>query len=105
MSKTTNEPELPFVSAEVARELVRWLGYLATERRMSPKTVEAYRRDVQQLVAFLCEHLGHRVTLATLARLAPQDVRAFMASRRADGISSRSLMRTLAGARSFARFL
>ena len=32
-------------------------------------------------------------------------MRAFMSSRRAEGISSRSLMRTLAAARSFARFL
>jgi integrase/recombinase XerC len=56
-------------------------------------------------MAFLGEHLGRRVTLAALARLEPLDVRAFMAARRADGISSRSLMRMLAGARSFARFL
>ena len=40
-----------------------------------------------------------------LAALAPADVRAFMAARRADGIGSRSLMRTLAGTRAFARFL
>jgi integrase/recombinase XerC len=32
-------------------------------------------------------------------------VRAFLAARRSDGISSRSLMRMLAGSRSFARFL
>src|SRR5262245_15246210 len=72
---------------------------------MSPKTVEAYRRDVQQFLSFLSQHLGNRVTLAALTRLAPQDVRAFMAARRADDISSRSLMRMLAGMRSFARFL
>jgi integrase/recombinase XerC len=45
------------------------------------------------------------VTLSALSRAKPLDVRAFMAARRADGISSRSLMRMLAGARSFARFL
>ena len=105
MSKRSNEPQLPFTSADVAGELVRWLSYLGAERRMSPKTCEAYGRDVRQFLAFLSEHLGQRVSLAALARLAPADVRAFMAARRGDGIGSRSLMRTLAGARSFARFL
>jgi integrase/recombinase XerC len=72
---------------------------------MSPKTVEAYRRDVTQFLAFMTEHLGRRPALKDLARLTPADVRAFMAARRADGIGSRSLMRALAGVRSFARFL
>jgi integrase/recombinase XerC len=103
MSKT--EPQLPFAASDLAAEVVRWLGYLAAERRMSPKTVEAYRRDIFQFLAFLSGHLGGRVTLAKLAKLGPQDVRAFLAARRSDGIAGRSLMRTLAGARSFARFL
>jgi len=37
--------------------------------------------------------------------LTPADVRAFMAARRAGGAGNRSLMRGLAGARSFARYL
>jgi integrase/recombinase XerC len=40
-----------------------------------------------------------------LAKLTPADVRAFMAARRSLGAGNRSLMRGLAGARSFARFL
>jgi integrase/recombinase XerC len=105
MPKPTNEQQLTFASADVAAELVRWLAYLGAERRMSPKTVEAYARDARQFLAFLCEHLGQRASLATLVRLKPLDVRAFMAARRRDGIASRSLMRMLAGVRSFARFL
>jgi len=72
---------------------------------MSAKTVEAYGRDVRQLLAFLAGHFGARVTLKRLCDLAPADVRAFLAQRRGAGVGGRSLMRALAGVRSFARFL
>ena len=98
--------DLPdFVAPKVAAEIESWLRYLGAERRMSPKTVEAYRRDVLQFLEFLAGHLGGAPSLKDLAALAPADVRAFMASRRADGVGSRSLMRMLAGNRAFARFL
>jgi integrase/recombinase XerC len=105
MSSATPAPTLAFAADEVANEFTRWLTYLSTERRMSPKTVDAYERDVRQFLAFLCGHLGSRVALSALSRLKPLDVRAFMAARRAGGTSGRSLMRMLAGVRSFARFL
>src|SRR5215217_5379438 len=97
--------ECTFASADVAAELRRWLAHLSAERRMSPKTVEAYERDVRQFLQFLTEHTGGLMSLKALARIEPRDVRAFMAARRSDGIGSRSLMRMLAGVRSFARFL
>ena len=90
---------------DVTAEVTRWLGYLGAERRMSPKTLDAYGRDVAQFLGFLAEHMGGAPTLRTLAKLTPADVRAFMASRREAGAGNRSLMRGLAGARSFARFL
>ena len=99
------ERQLMGAAADVSKEFARWYVHLAAERRMSPKTREAYERDLRQLIAFLSEHLGARVTLKRLAELAPADIRAFMAARREDGISGRSLARGLAGARSFARFI
>lgn len=96
----------PFTTApDVQVEIGRWLGYLGAEKRMSQKTLEAYGRDVAQFLGFLTGHLGRPPTLKALGKLAPADVRAFLAARRADGAGNRSLMRQLAGARSFARFL
>jgi len=93
------------IAPDVASEIGRWLDYLGAERRMSPKTLEAYRRDVGQFLSFMAEHLGGRPTLKQLEKLTPADVRAFMAARRGDGAGNRTLMRSLAGTRSFARFL
>ncbi len=93
------------IAPDVAAEIESWLRYLGDERRFSPKTLEAYRRDVLQFLAFLAAHLGGAPALKELAALAPADVRAFMAARRAEGIGSRSLMRALAGLRGFARYL
>ncbi len=97
--------ELPCADHNLASEMLRWLSHLRAERRLSPKTSEAYARDVRQFLEFLAEHWGRRVTIAGFATLEASDVRAFMAMRRASDIGGRSLMRALAGMRSFGRFL
>jgi integrase/recombinase XerC len=97
--------ELASAADDIALEMTRWLSHLRAERRLSPKTLEAYARDVSQFLVFLGEHWGTLVTLARFAALEASDVRAFMAMRRAKDIGGRSLMRALAGLRSFGRFL
>jgi integrase/recombinase XerC len=97
--------ELDSADGTIAVEMARWLAHLRAERRLSPKTLEAYARDLRQCLEFLCEHWGTRVTLSRFLGLEASDIRAFMAMRRADDIAGRSLMRALAGLRSFGRFL
>jgi integrase/recombinase XerC len=97
--------ELDCADESIALEMARWLMHLRAERRLSPKTLEAYARDLRQCLTFLGEHWGTRVTLKGFAALEASDIRAFMAMRRADDIGSRSLMRALAGLRSFGRYL
>jgi integrase/recombinase XerC len=93
-------------AAPDTREAFRaWLAHLGAERRLAAKTLDAYGRDVRLFLGFLAGHLGAPPSLADLGALAPRDVRAFMAQRRAEGLTSRSLMRALAAARSFARYL
>ena len=106
MAKPAPEPIVSdSVDETLALEMMRWLSHMRSERRLSPKTLEAYGRDLRQCLDFLCQHWGARVTLSRFANLEATDIRAFMAMRRADEIGSRSLMRTLAGLRSFGRFL
>ena len=97
--------ELDCADDGVALQMTRWLSHLRAERRLSPKTLEAYTRDVRQFLGFLAGHWGTPVTLSRFAALEASDIRAFMAMRRGAQIGSRSLMRALAGLRSFGRFL
>src|SRR3984885_3584201 len=99
------KPDLSSIAPKVAAEIESWLKNLGAERRMSPKTIEAYRRDVLQFLGFLAGHLGGAPGLKDLAALAPADVRAFMAARRAHGIGSRSPMRPVGRTPACARFL
>jgi integrase/recombinase XerC len=80
-----------------------WLRHLGAERRLSAKTLEAYQRDFRQFAAFLTAYDGAEPTPASFAALKPADIRAFMAERRRQGAESRTLMRQLAGLRSFFR--
>src|SRR4051794_30877950 len=106
MAKPVPQPvEIESADSTLAREMTHWLAHLRSERRLSPKTLEAYARDLRQCLDFLCTHWGTPVTLARFAALEASDIRAFMAMRRADDIAGRSLMRALAGLRSFGRFL
>ena len=97
--------ELDCADSSITLEMTRWLSHLRSERRLSPKTLEAYARDLRQFLGFLSQHWGARVTLPRFAALEASDIRAFLAMRRADDIGGRSLMRALAGLRSFGRFL
>jgi integrase/recombinase XerC len=79
-----------------------WLSALTHERLYSIRTIEAYGRDVLQFLAFLGRDCR---TASDFLAVKPADLRLFLAERRGNGVESRSLMRQLAGMRSFARHL
>src|ERR1700709_119891 len=97
--------DLDCAADDIALQMTRWLSHLRAERRLSPKTPAAYSRDIRQCLVVLSQHWGALVTLARFSALEATDIRAFMAMRRAGDIGGRSLMRALAGLRSFGRFL
>ncbi len=101
----TSPPTGPNAAPALARQIERWRQHLADERRLSERTVEAYCRDVDQLLDFLTGHLGKLPGLPDIADLATTDLRAFMAHRRRAGASGSTVARGLAGIRSLLRYL
>lgn len=91
--------------AAVSKLVADWQRDLGAVRRLSPKTLEAYARDLGQFLSFLAGHVGGPVALDALRELRAADIRAFLASRRGDGLGSRSLARALSAEKSFFRFL
>jgi len=94
-----------FADSAVSAQIALWLRDLGAVRRLAPRTLEAYQRDLGQFLQFLSPHVGGPVSLTVLGELRAADMRAFLASRREAGIEARSLARALSAIKSFFRFL
>ncbi|MEM7301789.1 MAG: tyrosine recombinase XerC [Pseudomonadota bacterium] len=97
--------EVVLSAPDLLSERALWLEYLAGEKRMAEKTIDAYERDLRQFLLFQIHYLGRPAQLTDVADLKPSEVRAFLARRRKDGAGARTLGRGLAGLRSFIRYL
>ncbi len=86
---------------ELGRLVGRFAEYLAGERRSSPHTVAAYRRDLEQLAGFLRERLDRDVGVDDLDKLTLRAWLGDLARTRA----ANSIARKLAAVRAFCRFL
>src|ERR1700744_1051210 len=83
----------------------QWLAMLAHEKRASPHTLRAYGDDVARFLGFQDAHVGGAVTAKRLEKLTPADIRAFISSRRSEGLGAGGVQRALAAIRSFYKFL
>ncbi len=83
---------------------VRWQDHLTHDRRRSVHTVRAYGATAHRLIGFLGQHLGQKVDSAALGDLTSADLRAFLASRRAEGLGNNSAARELSAVRGFLGF-
>lgn len=96
---------LVYAKPDLLEKRDAWLSHLTAERRLANHTLDAYERDLRQFLAFQSDHLGGPPGLVDIAELRPVDMRAFIAARRRDGVGGRSVARSLAGVRSFFKFL
>lgn len=87
--------------------LLAWLEHLAHERRLSPRTLEAYGRIGRTWLGFLEQHRGDSLRLADLGTVTAAEVRAHLAERRAGDRprAARSLSQTLSAIRALHDFL
>ena len=90
-------------SADTLRK--NWLASLAHERRASPHTLRAYGAHLARFIGFQAGHTGGAMTQKALAKLSQADIRAFITSRRSEGLGPGGVQRALAAVRSFYKFL
>lgn len=93
------------VEGDLNTALTSWVRFLQDERDLAPKSVESYLRDIRQFIGFIHRSKKQKLSLATLSNLKTRDFRAFLAYRRDDGISDRSVARGLSALRLFYKYL
>jgi integrase/recombinase XerC len=99
------EPPAGGPRAPGGAEVADFLKHIADERQLSPNTVKAYAKDLEDLATFLDQYLGRaewRWGDADVDRLA---LRGFLGWCGRRGLSKRTAARKLAAARTFFRFL
>lgn len=75
-----------------------FLTWLSIEQGRSPRTIEAYRRDLNALTDFLSSRRG------TLEACTGSDLEAFVASLKREGRAAKTVARQLAAIRTFFKF-
>lgn len=94
----------PLTEHPARAAVLKWRDHLAHDRRRSAHTVRAYVATAHRLVDFLGTHLGQQVDTSALAALTSADLRAFLASRRNEGLGNSSAARELSAVRGFLAF-
>ena len=85
--------------SEASPVLQQFLDYLRFERRLSPRTVEAYQRDLLEYLQFCEQH-----ELPPWQGVPQQQIRRYAAARHRDGLSGKSLQRHLSSLRGLFNF-
>ncbi|SDS52852.1 integrase/recombinase XerC [Halopseudomonas sabulinigri] len=98
--KATPEPAGAATAPAADSDIDAFLRHLRTERQLSPRTLEAYAHDLQQVLLFRQQR-----QLSDWEQLTAQQLRHYVAQQHQQGLSPRSLQRQLSAIRSFYRYL
>ncbi|MEW8507321.1 MAG: tyrosine recombinase XerC [Candidatus Thiodiazotropha sp.] len=90
----------PGGSLQPGEWLERYIDHLRHERRLSPRTLESYRRDLNAVLAWL-----QREQLANWPQVTQHHVRHYIASRHRGGLAAKSLHRELSSLRGLFNYL
>ncbi len=82
------------------QDVTSFLQYLVQEKRMSPHTVTNYQRDLKRLLAFCEQH-----DLVSWTTLKSSHIRQFIAELHQNGLSGKTIQRSLSAIRSLYRYL
>ncbi len=82
-------------------QITTYLDHLRVERRLSPRTLAAYREDLDKLDA----HIEQTRGAIAWRDVVSEDVRAFVAGEHRGGLSGKSIARRLAACRGLFRWL
>lgn len=97
--------ELSLISPALRDAQARWLDHLKAINDAAANTLDAYGRDVTGFLAFLTLHHGEGTGIGPLTRITVRDMRAWMASERARGVTARSLARHLSAVKNFLAYM
>ena len=93
------------MTSEAHDLLQNWAQQLGGTRRLSEKTVTAYRDDVLGFLGFMVPHKGTGSSLKMLSSVSIRDMRSYLAHLRSTGLSARSVARHLSSVKNFYRYL
>lgn len=82
-----------------------WEAHLRQDRRRSEHTIRAYGATARRLIQFLGQHKSASISAPELARMDAAELRAFLATRRTDGLANASAARELSAVRGFLAFV
>jgi integrase/recombinase XerC len=87
-------------SAGLKQDVHTYLDYLAHNKRYSPHTINAYKRDINRLLSTL-----NRLDYSSWQEVQADTIRAAMVSAKQDDLSAKSIQRILSSWRSFFTYL